>query len=86
MHEDLSLEVRVIRDLVTSDVERVQVDSASSHERLTSFAATFMPDIPPPTLRQMTRRVRMRRELEKHEHVLVESKWLAKTESLQSAA
>ncbi len=45
IHEDLSLAVRVIRDVVSLDVERVQVDSERVFDRLRRFAATFMPSI-----------------------------------------
>lgn len=45
IHEDLSLAVRVIRDIVTLDVERVQVDSAETFDRLRHFASRFMPEI-----------------------------------------
>jgi ribonuclease G len=47
VHEDLSLAVRVMRDVASSDVERIQVDSEATYERLKSFAATFIPDIAP---------------------------------------
>ncbi|MFW2404968.1 MAG: ribonuclease G [Gammaproteobacteria bacterium] len=47
VHEDLSLAVRVIRDVASSDVERIQVDSEVAYERLRSFADTFIPDIAP---------------------------------------
>ncbi len=45
IHEDLSLAVRIIRDVVTLDVERVQVDSEQTFERLRQFAGLFMPEI-----------------------------------------
>ena len=45
IHEDLSLSVRAIRDLVGPDILRVQVDSETMHQRLQDFAATFMPEI-----------------------------------------
>jgi ribonuclease G len=47
VHEDLSLAVRVVRDVASSDVERIQVDSEVAYERLRSFADTFIPDIAP---------------------------------------
>lgn len=47
IHEDLSLAVRVIRDIVSLDVERVQVDSENTFERLRQFAGMFMPEIEP---------------------------------------
>ncbi len=45
IHEDLSLAVRVIRDLVSLDVERVQVDSEKVFVRLRDFSSAFMPEI-----------------------------------------
>jgi len=47
IHEDLSLAVRVIRDVVSSGIERIQVDSGREFERLKQFAETFMPDSAP---------------------------------------
>ncbi|MAF84634.1 MAG: ribonuclease G [Gammaproteobacteria bacterium] len=45
IHEDLSLAVRVIRDIVGLDVERVQVDAEKVFDRLKHFAGMFMPEI-----------------------------------------
>ncbi len=47
VHEDLPLPIRVLRDLVTSDVERILVDSAEDFDRMKSFAAGFLPEIEP---------------------------------------
>jgi len=47
VHEDLSLPVRVIRDLVNTDIERVLVDSEEACDRLQDFARTFMPELAP---------------------------------------
>ena len=47
VHEDLSLPLRVLRDMVTSDVERVLVDSESDYEAMQKFAETFLPDACP---------------------------------------
>jgi ribonuclease G len=47
VHEDLPLAVRVIRDIVGSDIERVRVDAEDPYERLRDFATTFMPDLAP---------------------------------------
>jgi ribonuclease G len=44
VHEDLPLEARLLRDLLSPDLERVLVDSDASHERMVGFARTFMPD------------------------------------------
>ncbi len=45
IHEDLSLAVRVIRDIVGHDIERVQVDAERTFDRMRQFAAQFMPEI-----------------------------------------
>ncbi len=45
VHEDLPLPLRVLRDLVTVDVERIQVDSEADFHKMQSFAATFLPEI-----------------------------------------
>ena len=44
IHEDLSLPLRVLRDMVTVDVERVLVDSESDYKAMQNFAETFLPD------------------------------------------
>ena len=44
VHEDLSLPLRVLRDMVTGDVERVLVDSNSDFEAMQEFADTYLPD------------------------------------------
>lgn len=47
VHEDLPLPIRVLRDLVSSDVERILVDSAEDFDKMKSFAAGFLPEIEP---------------------------------------
>ena len=47
IHEDLSVGERVIRDVVSSEVERIQVDSEQEYERLKHFAQTFVPEMAP---------------------------------------
>jgi ribonuclease G len=47
IHEDLSLPLRVLRDLVTGDVERILVDSKEDFEAMQSFAATYLSGIEP---------------------------------------
>ena len=47
IHADLSLPLRVLRDMVTSDVERLLVDSRSDFEAMREFARTFLPDTGP---------------------------------------
>ena len=45
VHEDLSLPLRVLRDLVTSDVEHILVDSEADFEAMHEFATTFLPGV-----------------------------------------
>ncbi len=47
IHEDLPLPIRVLRDLVTSDVERILVDSETDFEKMQTFAQRFLPEIEP---------------------------------------
>ena len=47
IHEDLSLPLRVLRDLVTSDVEHILVDSKPDFEAMYEFAETFLPPVAP---------------------------------------
>ena len=47
VHEDLPLPVRVIRDLVNRDIDRVLVDSEEWLQKLKDFAETFPPDLLP---------------------------------------
>lgn len=47
VHEDLPLPIRVLRDLVTSDVERILVDSKPDFDRMKEFAKSFLPEIEP---------------------------------------
>lgn len=47
IHEDLSLPLRVLRDMVTSDVERILVDSQEDYESMREFAGTYLPAIEP---------------------------------------
>ncbi len=45
VNEDLALPLRVLRDLVTSDVETILVDSRPDFEAMYEFAATFLPGV-----------------------------------------
>ncbi len=45
IHEDLSLPLRVLRDMVTSDVDHILIDSALDYEEMLEFARTYLPDI-----------------------------------------
>ena len=47
VHEDLPLHVRMLRDLLGQDVERVQVDALAAYGRMVEFARTFMPESEP---------------------------------------
>ena len=42
--EDPSLEVRVMRDLMSAEVERVRIDQKSAYERARGFVQQFMPE------------------------------------------
>ena len=55
VHEDLSLPLRVMRDMVTGDVERILVDSENAYHAMREFAATFLPD-PTPEIELYQRR------------------------------
>lgn len=44
VHRDLSLELKIIRDLFTEDVRRVLVDSPEQFSEIKSFTARFMSD------------------------------------------
>ncbi|TCO83003.1 RNAse G [Plasticicumulans lactativorans] len=47
IHEDLPLVLRVLRDFVGGNVEKVRVDSRETHERLLTFAERFVPEMRP---------------------------------------
>ena len=47
VHEDLSLPLRLLRDMVTRDVERVLVDSRTDFEAMQEFADTYLQDVGP---------------------------------------
>ena len=47
IHGDLSLPLRVLRDLVTSNVERIQVDSKEDFDAMLAFAENFLPEVAP---------------------------------------
>jgi len=47
IHEDLSLPLRSLRDLVSSDVERILVDSREEYNAMREFAATYLPEVEP---------------------------------------
>ena len=45
VHEDLPLALRVLRDVVSSGVDKVSVDQHATYDRMVEFARTFMPDL-----------------------------------------
>jgi ribonuclease G len=47
IHEDLPLAVRVVRDIVNAEIERIRVDTEEAYGRLRGFAQTFMPEVAP---------------------------------------
>ena len=47
VHEDLPLPIRVLRDMVTGDVERVLVDSEADFDRMKAFTESFLPELTP---------------------------------------
>lgn len=47
VHEDLPLPLRVLRDMVTGDVERILVDSAVDFDKMRSFTESFLPELTP---------------------------------------
>jgi len=47
VHEDLPLPIRVLRDMVTSDVERILVDSETDFQRMRAFTSSFLPELTP---------------------------------------
>lgn len=47
VHEDLPLTVRVLRDRVQHDVERILVDSEAEFDRMRTFCESFLPELTP---------------------------------------
>ena len=47
VYEDLSLGVRVLRDLLSSEMEKVRVDSDATYRQMTDFAERFVPELAP---------------------------------------
>ena len=47
VHEDLPLPIRVLRDMVTSDVERILVDSEVDFRKMCAFTESFLPELTP---------------------------------------
>jgi ribonuclease G len=44
VHADLPLQLRILRDLLRPEVDRVLIDQAHAYREMQEFAATFMPD------------------------------------------
>ncbi len=80
VHEDLSLPVRVLRDMVTGDIERILVDSESEFAAMQEFASTYLPDIEP--MLELYRRRRPIFDLHGVEDEIIKS--LERTISLKS--
>ncbi|ANO51985.1 ribonuclease G [Woeseia oceani] len=47
VHEDLQLPMRVLRDLVSTDVERILIDSEADFHKLQEFTRSFLPEVEP---------------------------------------
>lgn len=47
VHEDLPLPIRVLRDIVTGDVERILVDSEPGFRKMRAFTERFLPELTP---------------------------------------
>ncbi len=47
VHEDLPLPIRVLRDMVTSEAERILVDSEVDFTKMRSFTESFLPELTP---------------------------------------
>ena len=47
VHADLPLHLRILRDLLRPDVDRVLIDQPSAYREMQEFAGTFMPDVLP---------------------------------------
>src|SRR5690606_31608919 len=45
IHEDLSLPLRAMRDLVRDNVEKIRIDSRETYQKAVEFAAEFIPEI-----------------------------------------
>ena len=45
VHEDMSLALRALRDLVGPEIERVRIDSSKTHQKAIEFAQKFIPSV-----------------------------------------
>ena len=46
IYEDLPLSIRVMRDLIDDQVEKIRIDSRESYQRILQFTGQFMPGLP----------------------------------------
>ena len=56
IHEDLPLPIRIMRDMVTSDIEQILVDSEPDYRSMLAFAARFLPALEPKLIHYKKRR------------------------------
>jgi ribonuclease G len=56
IHEDLPLPIRIMRDMVTSDIEQILVDSEEDFLNMKAFAASFLPALEPKLMHYKKRR------------------------------
>jgi ribonuclease G len=47
VYEDLDLPRRILRDVLSADIERIRVDNAEAYGRMCDFAQTFIPELAP---------------------------------------
>ncbi len=47
VYEDLDLPRRILRDVLSADIERIRVDNEDTYARMTNFAQTFIPELAP---------------------------------------
>jgi len=45
IHEDLPLAMRMMRDLVSPEIEKIRIDSRETYERAAKFARKFIPEV-----------------------------------------
>jgi ribonuclease G len=45
IHEDLKLAMRMMRDLVSPDIEKIRIDSRETHSKAKKFAEKFIPEV-----------------------------------------
>ncbi len=45
VHQDLALELRIMRDIFADDIERVRIDNEKSYQRISDFVKKFSPEL-----------------------------------------